>query len=884
MKQYLVTRMVILTVILLVSSAIAVSSARPTIARSAAAEPFAPGHDQIAQARLISSLPYQDSDDTSTATTSGNDPIFPCGSTNQGGASVWYKYTPSTTINLVAHTHGSNYDTMLAVWTGTPGNLTNVACSDDSNSPNYSAQSEVRFTGHAGTLYYLEIASYNGIPGGNLVFTLLQSDLWKLSGPQHTAPSINELTLDPQNSNIVYAATTEGVYKSTNGGTSWAAKLNGLGTFGGLEVTNLVVNPSNSQTLYISTWGDGVYKSTDGGNNWTLLQDPVNLVEPLPEGAERIRAGGPSPNPNQAPITPGAKRSDAGNLAQNMMPLAVPNESDTVLFAPGELDFTPSRYLAIHPTNANRLIVSVAGWGHYISENAGSSWNLLTMPGATSSSGRTVAFAPSNPNIAYASMGDWGSNGGIFRSTNGGQTWSLVSGNSSVTSVVTHFAIHPTNPNQVLVSTYGQGVMVTTNGGTNWNPSNSGMSDTAVYNIEFSPANSNIVFATGNVWVWKSVTGGASWTIADTSYPDFYTWGLALHPTNSNVLYVGSHLILIGSNYEGQGVYKSTNGGSTLTPQSAGMQNTYVLEVEPDPTNPNLVYVGLWGSGFYRSTNAGITWQQGNSGMTLPFIYAIEATQGVTGTILYAGTFYTDLGLYKSNNQGQSWTPLPNSLPGLARNVFDIESSDGSSNNLVVATGDGIHVSTNGGQTWTVGMLGAVPTEGIILDIERVGSRLLAGTYGDGIYYSNNGGFNWSLATGEPSTYVYGLSGEPGSTTEVYAATLGLAKSTNGGLSWQAVTHGVPTNLFFRTVDHSLDGTGDVFAGSIGQGMWVSPDSSDIWMPFSINFTPLRVRSVNASFGYPIRIFAGTDGQSAWSYTPYRQPVLHSNYSPLIVK
>lgn len=878
MRKYIVMRGAILATLLLVTAFLSSGGSKFTMARGAGAELAPPGHDLITQARQITATPYQDSDNTTDATTSGNDPIFPCGSQNQGGASVWYRYTPSGTGNLVAHTHGTNYDTMLAVWTGTPGNLTNVACNDDTNSPNFSYQSEVKFTGQAGTLYYIEVARYGSGAGGSLLFTLLPGDSWGLSGPQQTAPSINELTIDPQNANIIYAATTQGVYKSVNAGSSWTAQLEGLGTYGGLEVTNLVIDPTNSQTLYISTWGDGVYKSTDGGQNWTLLTDPVNLATTEFEGGERIRAGGARPQAIPLSI-PSTNKTGA----EEQLPVAPPDDAPA-LFPPDPLDWTPSRSLAIHPTNANRLIVAVAGSGHYISQNAGGSWTALSMPGATSSSGRAIAFAPSNPNIVYASRGDWGANGGIFRSTNGGLNWSLVAGNSTITSVVTHFAIDPNDPNHVFVSTYGQKVMVTTNGGSSWSPSNTNMTDTGLFNIEISPVNSNIMFATGYVWVWKSVNGGASWTIADTSYTDYYNSALELHPTNSNIVYVGSVRILTGTGYFGNGVFKSTNGGSTFTSHSAGMQNTYVLDIEPDPNNPNLVYAGLWGAGFYRSTNGGITWQQGNVDMTLPFIYAVEATQSTTGTILYAGTFYTNEGLYVSSDQGQSWNVLPNVLPGFARDVFDIESIDGSNTNLVIATGDGIYVSNNAGQSWTVGLLGGVPTEGAILDIERVGTRLLAATYGDGIYYSNNGGLTWLPASGEPSPYVYGLSAAPNSTTQVYAATLGLAKSTDGGINWQAVTHGVPPNLYFRTVDHNLDGTGDVFAGSIGQGMWVAANGADIWLRFSNNFTPTRVRSVNANFAQPIRIFAGTDGQSAWTYTPYQQPFVQSLDLPLIMK
>ncbi|MBK9053640.1 MAG: hypothetical protein IPL78_22880 [Chloroflexi bacterium] len=157
----------------------------------------------------------------------------------------------------------------------------------------------------------------------------------------------------------------QGVHKSVNAGSSWTAQLEGLGTYGGLEVTNLVIDPTNSQTLYISTWGDGVYKSTDGGQNWTLLTDPVNLTTTEFEGGERIRAGGARPQAIPLSI-PSTNKTGA----EEQLPVAPPDDAPA-LFPPDPLDWTPSRSLAIHPTNANRLIVAVAGMGIISVQNAG---------------------------------------------------------------------------------------------------------------------------------------------------------------------------------------------------------------------------------------------------------------------------------------------------------------------------------------------------------------------------------------------------------------------------------------------------------------------------------------------------------------------------------
>ena len=91
---------------------------------------------------------------------------------------------------------------------------------------------------------------------------------------------VSKLIIDPNNSNVFYATTqgeTEytdkvgdgaGVFKSTDRGNSWTQINNGLNS---LETNVLVVDPNDSETLYLGTDDDGIYKSTDGGENWKKL-------------------------------------------------------------------------------------------------------------------------------------------------------------------------------------------------------------------------------------------------------------------------------------------------------------------------------------------------------------------------------------------------------------------------------------------------------------------------------------------------------------------------------------------------------------------------------------------------------------------------------------
>ena len=126
-------------------------------------------NDDFDAAKLITSLPYGDEVNTLAAapppptddpTTSGGS----CGA-SQHSATVWYKYTPSATGQLRVSAVGSNYDTILAVWTGTRGHLKQVKCNHH-NSTNAGNESEFDFQAAGGTTYYVELAGYRTAGGG----------------------------------------------------------------------------------------------------------------------------------------------------------------------------------------------------------------------------------------------------------------------------------------------------------------------------------------------------------------------------------------------------------------------------------------------------------------------------------------------------------------------------------------------------------------------------------------------------------------------------------------------------------------------------------------------------------------------------------------------
>ncbi len=124
-------------------------------------------NDNFGAATPIGSLPFGATQDVAGATTAVDDPTFSCVS-GQKYRSVWYRYTAPNAQPLIIDTMGSNYDTVLAVWTGSQGSLTSVACKDDFGG---TLQSTVEVVPTAGTTYYIEVASY-GIAPTNSQLTL----------------------------------------------------------------------------------------------------------------------------------------------------------------------------------------------------------------------------------------------------------------------------------------------------------------------------------------------------------------------------------------------------------------------------------------------------------------------------------------------------------------------------------------------------------------------------------------------------------------------------------------------------------------------------------------------------------------------------------------
>jgi len=142
---------------LVLTLVITVAGASPVLAAP-------PANDDFSSATTVTEpLPFGDAINTVEATTASDDPDC----VGQG-PTVWYTFAPSQDMDVQANTYGSDYDTTLSVYTGSQGNLTQIACNDDAGS----LQSAVTFTALANETYYFMVGAFASGPGGNLVFTV----------------------------------------------------------------------------------------------------------------------------------------------------------------------------------------------------------------------------------------------------------------------------------------------------------------------------------------------------------------------------------------------------------------------------------------------------------------------------------------------------------------------------------------------------------------------------------------------------------------------------------------------------------------------------------------------------------------------------------------
>ncbi len=229
----------------------------------------------------------------------------------------------------------------------------------------------------------------------------------------------------------------------------------------------------------------------------------------------------------------------------------------------------------------------------------------------------------------------------------------------------------------IMVGSDLSGYYRSTDNGQTWQPigKKEGLNTTHAISIGFDPNNSNLVLAGTDEGIYKSSDGGLSFSSQPLS--SGYITDIKFAKSNSAIVYASYHP---AHNVAVASIYKSTDHGDTWTKISSDFSNRHILKIVVDPSNENIVYF-LTGMGryvcgpaeVYKSTNGGATFTNisGSLGEIMDF-----EVDPIDPQITYLSTmnascsapyYWTDLNgkLYKSNNYGNTWTTLNDTLTGL---------------------------------------------------------------------------------------------------------------------------------------------------------------------------------------------------------------------------
>ncbi len=268
--------------------------------------------------------------------------------------------------------------------------------------------------------------------------------------------------------------------------------------------------------------------------------------------------------------------------------------------------------------------------------------------------------------------------------------WNAV-GPTNIGGRFTDISLHPTDTNIIYAGSSVGGVWKSTDKGHNWSLIFDEPGGVSIGNLEVSPANPDVIYigtgeangsATSGAFfgngIYKSVDAGETWENVGLPFSD-HIGRIVGHPTNEDITYVAVAGKLYGKNQE-RGVYKTENGGETWEQKLFVNDSTAMIDVAMSAADPEVLFASSWertrfaqgriyggfSSGIHRSLDGGDTWELLSNGLPVNegdigrIGLAVSQTNPNIVYTSYTNNVVTNrfLGIYKSEDQGDSWTEL----------------------------------------------------------------------------------------------------------------------------------------------------------------------------------------------------------------------------------
>jgi len=537
-----------------------------------------------------------------------------------------------------------------------------------------------------------------------------------------------KLVMTPGFSYIMFAATKNGLYRSTDSGNSWTLVLSGVPlTDGSAPVYDIEFDPSQPGRVYASSFGR-FYLSENFGAAGSFTQQ-TSIA-----GATRIEIGVSPNNFNYVYLLcgpyigavgsntfQGLYRSTTGGTSNSFVRRAnTPNIlswSTAGILYPNDGDQS-SYDLAIDVSPFNAELVVTGGKNVWRSTTGGTAMQNLTV--FNEDSGMVKYIHPDVHEISFNPLNGWlyaGTDGGIYRSTDNGISWANIT-NGIHTTTFYHMGAAPFDVNRILAGAQDNGIKYKSTIGDFTH-----ITGADGFDCSFGPSTASSIYTTVNSSLVKFDINGASQnTIAQITNCSFFPV-IAADPVTNNTVYVAAGV---------PGVFKSTNGGANW---SLVLNQPIQQSICTCPTNSNRVYVTGTNS-IYRTDNGGTNWST-NLASNPGFINSGQITDinvcSSNSSLVYVtmGGYTAGQKVFYSNDAGANWINLSGTLPAAVK-VNCVAADQG--NNAYIGTDMGVYYQAVSGPDWTpfYNELPRVPVTD--LAINQGSSRIRASTYGHGIW------------------------------------------------------------------------------------------------------------------------------------------------------
>ena len=728
-------------------------------------------------------------------------------------------------------------------------------------------------------------------------------------GPAGMSGRIGGIDAVIANPEIVYVGgATGGVWKTTNGGTTWKPLFDGqpvaaVGSVALFQPSPSVVwvgtgegNVRNSASV-----GNGIYKSMDGGETWMHMgldqteRIPRIVLNPTDVNIAYAAAMGRmwGENPDRGVY----KTIDGGKTWKKILYVD---------------EKTGCAELVMDPSNPNKLIAAMweyrrwpwffksggPGSGLYITYDGGDNWKRLGSDDGLPKGdlGRIgIAIARSNPDVVYALIE--AKRNGLYRSEDGGRSWKLVNDTRNVNERPFYFddiRVDPQNENRIY--SLQTNLNLSTDGGksfTNITPGNRVHSDHHAMWID--PLDGNLLIDGNDGGIAMSYDRGKTWRfIENLPLGEYY--------------HINVDMEIPYNIYGGMQDNGSWRGPSEVW-ENGGIRDWHWNEVGfgdgfatlADASNPAYGYAMSQAGGLIR-----FNWKTGErkdirpwgpDGVDLRFNWnaGIASDPFDAKTIYYGSQF-----VHKSTDRGDSWTIISSDLTtndpskqkqdesgGLTKDVSGAENhttimtiapSPVQRGVIWVGTDDGnVQVTQDDGKTWSnvVDRIPEVPKNTWVPHIEA--SKFDAGTayvvfddhrrsnWKTYLFKTEDFGKTWKSLTkndptaGSKSSWGYGLvlEQDPVKKDLLYFGTeFGLWLSFNDGKDWMKWTHGYPTVSTMALMIHPRDN--DLVIGTHGRSAYVLDDIRPLrTVTKELLEKPLYVFGIPATYQHQVKQMDG---------------------------